>query len=147
YPGVEGGSPAGEADMSNTQYALLGLNAAARCNTVIPVEVWSRALEYVTKEQEQDTVDGDLFVESAAWGRGLDDAPHFQSAGKRKARGWRYTPDGAKAMTNGSMTTAGIASLAIVKERLTEAGKCPPDVAHRIDSAMLDGLVWLSNVF
>src|SRR5262249_32496540 len=30
YPGVLDGAPAGAAEMSNTQYALLGLNAAAR---------------------------------------------------------------------------------------------------------------------
>jgi hypothetical protein len=49
--------------------------------------------------------------------------------------------------TTGSMTTAGLAGLAIVKERLTEAGKLPPDAARRIDAAMLDGLVWLSEAF
>jgi hypothetical protein len=146
YPGVEGGAPAGESEMSNTQYALLGLNAAARCNSVIPVEVWLRALDYVLKEQDKDGLDGDLFVENPAWEPGLDVA-HFQSAGKRKARGWKYTPDGPKTMTTGSMTTAGIASLAIVKERLTEAGKLTPEMGHKIDSAMLDGLVWLSEVF
>src|SRR5262245_62145276 len=147
YPGVNAGSPAGDADMSNTVYALLGLNAAARCNTVIPIDVWNRSLEYVLKEQEKDGVDADLFVENPAWEPGLTDVQHFQSAGKRKARGWRYAPDGKDALQTGSMTTAGLGSLAIVKERLMEAGKCPPDVARKIDSAMLDGLVWLSNGF
>jgi hypothetical protein len=147
YPGLFSQAPAGEAEMSNTQYALLGLNAAARCNTKVPVEVWNRALAYVLADQEKDGLDDDLWVQNDAWEPGLDDVPRWRSGGKRKARGWRYTPDGPNAVTTGSMTTAGVAALGIVKERLAEAGKLTPDVARRIDSAMLDGLVWLSQSF
>lgn len=147
YPGVTGGAPPGDAEMSNTQYALLGLNAAARCGTVVPVDVWNKALEYVLKEQEKDGIPGDLWVENPAWEPGLDDVPQFLSGGKRKARGWKYTPDGPQTLTTGSMTTAGVACLAIVKERLADAGKLPPETARRIDGAMLDGLVWLAEAF
>ena len=147
YPGLTGGAPAGDAEMSNTQYALLGLNAAARCGTSVPVDVWTKALEYVLKEQEKDGIPGDLWVENPAWEPGLDEVPQFLSGGKRKARGWRYTPDGPQTLTTGSMTTAGVACLAIVKERLGDAGKLTPELSRRIDSAMLDGLVWLSEAF
>jgi len=146
YPGNPVGAPPGDADVSNTQYALLGLNAAARCGTTVPVDTWMKAMEFLLREQEKDGLSGDLWVENAAWEPGLDDVPRWQSAGKRKARGWCYLP-GQKDPATGSMTTAGLAGLAIVKERLLDAGKCPPDLARRIDTALLDGLVWLSEAF
>lgn len=146
YPGVEAGAPPGDAEISNTQYALLGLNAAARCGATVPAEVFTKALAYVLAEQDRDGIDADLWLEDDAWEPGVE-TPRFRSAGKRRMRGWRYTPDGAQTLTTGSMTTAGIACLAIVKERLADLGKLTPETARRIDSAMLDGLVWLGELF
>jgi hypothetical protein len=146
YPGNPVGAPPGDADLSNTQYALLGLNAAARCGFSVPVDLWTRALEFLLREQEKDGLPGDLWVENPAWEPGLDDVPRWQKGGTRKARGWTYLP-GHKEAATGSMTTAGIAGLAIVKERLLDAGKCPPDLARRIDVGILDGLVWLAEAF
>ena len=146
YPGNTQGSPPGDADLSNTQYAMLALNAAARCGVSIPAEVWLRAAEWVLAAQEKDGAPGELWVENAAWEPGLDDVARFQSAGKRKARGWTYMP-ASKDGSTGSMTTAGIACLAIAKERLMEAGKLTPELTRRLDAAMLDGLVWLSEAF
>lgn len=147
YPGVEAGAPPGDAEMSNTQYALLGLNAAARCGAAIPPEVWTRAMAWVLADQEKDGLDGELWLGNDAWEPGADEVPRWRSGGKRKARGWRYTPDGATSLATGSMTTAGVAALAIVKERLAEAGKLTPDASRRLDAGMLDGLVWLAEVF
>ena len=45
------------------------------------------------------------------------------------------------------MTCAGLACLAIIKERLGEAQKLTPEASHRIDTAMLDGLAWLADAF
>jgi hypothetical protein len=145
YPGAEGSVP-GVADLSNTQYAMLGLDAAARCGIAVPLETWTKALEYLLKEQDADGLPSELFVQNPAYEPGADDPPRWTSAGKRKARGWTYLP-GHKDPNTGSMTCAGVTCLAIVKERLTEAGKCPPEVGHRIDTAMLDGLAWLSDAF
>ncbi len=146
YPGNDVGAPAGEVDMSNTQYALLGLNAACRCGATVPVAVWTTVMEYVLKEQEKDGLPTELWIPNADWSPGLDDVPKFVSAGKRKARGWTYLT-GLKDPCTGSMTTAGIASLAIVKERLADAGKLPPEISHRLDTGMLDGLAWLTDAF
>ena len=145
YPGAEGSVP-GIADLSNTQYALLGLDVAARCGVAVPLETWMKALEYLLKEQDVDGFPSELFVENPAYEPGADDPPRWVSAGKRKARGWTYLP-GHKDPNTGSMTCAGVTCLAIVKERLTEAGKCPPETGHRIDTAILDGLAWLSDAF
>jgi hypothetical protein len=145
YPGQEGSVP-GVVDLSNTQYAMLALDAAARCGVAVPLEVWTKALDYLLKEQDADGFKSELFVENPAYEPGTDDPPRWVSAGKRKARGWTYLP-GHKDPNTGSMTCAGIVCLAIVKERLTEAGKCPPETGHKIDTALLDGLAWLSDAF
>jgi hypothetical protein len=152
YPGNEIRSIEGVADVGNTQYALLGLNAAARCGTAVSVEVWLRAMEWLLKTQEQDGTGSELFVENPDWKPGLDDVPAFVSAGRRKARGWTYVPGAPVDEENfgtatGSMTCAGVVGLAIVKERLAEAGKLTPALARRIDAGLLDGLAWIGDVF
>src|SRR5205085_9555321 len=45
------------------------------------------------------------------------------------------------------MTCAGIAGLAICKERLQDMAKLPNELSKRIDVGMLDGIAWLSDVF
>lgn len=146
YPGNDVGAPAGDVDMSNTQYALLGLNAACRCGANVPAEVWLKVMEYVLREQDKEGLPSELWIENDVWEPGLDDVPRFVSAGKRKGRGWTYLP-GLKEACTGSMTTAGVACLAIVKERLADMGKLTPPVSRRIDTGILDGLAWLSDVF
>jgi len=146
YPGNTMGAPEGVVDLSNTQYALLGLQAAARCGYEVPPEVWIRAAEYVLKEQEKDGLPSELFLENPAYEPGQTEVPRFQSAGKRKARGWTYLP-GLKEASSGAMTTAGIACLGMAKDRLGSMGKLTPELGHRIDAALLDGLGWLGNAF
>ena len=146
YPGNTQGSPDGPVDLSNTQYALLGLNAAGRCGATVPPDLYLKVLEYLLATQLKDGLPTEIFVQNADWEPGADDGQRWLSTGKRTARGFPYMP-GSKEGTTGSMTTAGIACLAIVKERLGEAGKLTPELAHRIDGAMLDGLAWLTDVF
>jgi hypothetical protein len=45
------------------------------------------------------------------------------------------------------MTTAGIACLAIVKERLQALGDLDKETKSAIDKSMLDGLAWMSRNF
>src|SRR5438105_1920022 len=94
YPGNDIGSTPGDVDLSNTQYALFGLNAAARCGVSVPLDLLQRTLEDVIREQEKDGMPSELFIENPAWEPGFDDPPRFLSAGKRKARGWTYLPGG-----------------------------------------------------
>jgi hypothetical protein len=148
YPGNSEGAPPGDVDLSNTQYALMALNVAGRCGIHVSPEVYLKALEYVLKEQEREKDAGpaELWIENPAWEPGFDDPPRFLSAGKAKARGWTYL-QGLKEPCTGSMTVAGVTCLAIVKERLADAGKLTPETGHRIDRALLDGLGWLGEAF
>lgn len=89
------GYPTGTPDLSNTQYAALGLRAAAKGGIDIPAKVWMD----------------------------LGDATLDHKVGGRKGYGpvgFCYRPKGK---ATGSMTTAGIAILAICEEQLKTKGR------------------------
>lgn len=44
--------PAGNPDLSNTQYAVLGLRAAAACGVAVPAALWSRIAAEILRAQE-----------------------------------------------------------------------------------------------
>jgi hypothetical protein len=146
YPGNPMQAPEGDADMSNTQYALLALNVAARCGVDAPPEVYLKALGYLAREQEPDGLATDLWVEDPAWEPGIDVPPRFRVATKAKARGWTYLP-GHKEPSTGAMTVGALGSLAIVKERLFEAKQLTPETKARIDRSIVDGLAWMTDAF
>ncbi len=89
------GYPANTPDLSNTQYAALGLRAAAKRGITIPAKVWLD----------------------------LGEATLNHKVGGKKgygAVGFSYRPKGG---ATGSMTTAGIAVLAICEEQLQKKGR------------------------
>ncbi|TET34937.1 MAG: hypothetical protein E3J72_12440 [Planctomycetota bacterium] len=53
-------------DNSNTQYALLALNAGRRCNCKIPANVWIKTAKYFVAEQEKEGPKVKPFVVPAA---------------------------------------------------------------------------------
>jgi hypothetical protein len=146
YPGNPVGSVEGKTDLSNTQYALLGLDAAARCGFPVPVETWTRAAEHLLREQEEEGVPAPVWLENSAWSPGDDPANRFVEVAKAQARGWTYLP-GHATLPTGAMTCAGVTCLALVKERLWAVKKLEPALSKRIDSAVLQGLTWLSEHF
>ena len=146
YPGNPVGSEEAETDISNTQYALLALEAAASCGIPVPVAVWKKALNYLVKEQEEEGLDGVVWMQNEVWEPGLDDVPQFVEAGKAQVRGWAYAP-GHVALPTGAMTAAGITGLCVIKERLWAAEALDPATRRRIDRAVIDGLVWLGEFF
>ncbi len=52
YPGSHGNPAAIHADLSNTQYALLGLRAAVKAGESVPQSVWATVIEWLTDRQE-----------------------------------------------------------------------------------------------
>ena len=83
------GYPHPNIDLSNTQYAVLGLRAAATRGIKIPKRVWERAAKYALNVQE--------------------------SGNRRAARGFRYHGGGG---ATGSMTAAGIAVLSVASQQV-----------------------------
>lgn len=145
YPGgLEGNQ-----DLSNTQYALLALMAAARCGIDAPAATYKRALTYLLEQQTKEGPEVVRWIPNPAYEPGADDRyGPFLGGPKDRARGWAYLPDQKdKNVESGSMTTAGIAGLAICRDRLRAAKAIDKEVENRIERSMLDGIAWLSKNF
>lgn len=145
------GYPRPREDMSNTQYALLGLRAARDCGGKVPRRVFKRVIERVLAIQEQDgpkvprTIGGD-----EKGGR-----RYKINAGDR-ARGWSYLT--SPFLATGSMTTSGIGCLAICHDALLlhEVDRRGNRKRHQLYSQKLehavrrsiqDGFSWLDINF
>jgi hypothetical protein len=129
-------------DHSNTQYSLLALKAARRCGVEVPLRVWEKALRHLLQCQEprgpevirRERVDGG----GGAYGSTT------RAVGRDRARGWGYG-DGDPA--TGSMTSAGVSSLAICRSELQGT----PGFKKREDDEAVqgirDGIAWLGLHF
>jgi len=107
--------PGSLVDLSNTQYAALGLWAASRAGVEIDHGVWTRMANAVLRYQTDDG-------------------------------GFGYTA-GGKAGATGSMTAAGVGTLAICESRLRLANALDADLQKRVGAARKRGLDWLANRF
>lgn len=135
-------------DNSNSQYALLGLDAAFRCRSKdfkvqIPEEIWLNAIEHFLDAQEPSGPPGVLLKFSGEERFGY---PKFKKE-RAEARGWGYqtrTPAGG---AYGSMTAGGIASVIICKNALSQMKKISTELSRKADRSIRDGLAWLQENF
>ncbi len=119
-------------DLSNTQYAALGLRAAAHSGLKIPKDVWTELVEGTLNYQQTPR---DIEVAAAA-GKSF--------TGKREVAGFGYMP-GERETPSASMTAAGISILGIAKEG---AGRdLPPPLGRSLERAQRMGLAWLEREF
>lgn len=136
------GYPHDRPDMSNTQYALLGLRAARDCGCAVDISGFERALEFALAWQDQDGPKARRLLPASEPGG----TPYVIEGGDR-SRGWPYLqqPDGAR---TGSMTTAGLAVLAIAHDALLRPRALPRYDAARqrqVSQAIQDGFAWLDT--
>jgi hypothetical protein len=109
------GYPTGAGDLSNTQYAALGLWAASRGGVKVSERAWY-----------------DLIQATLAY--------------KTSDGGFSYRQNGGGA--TGSMTAAGVAVLAICRERLgLSERRGDRRRSKKVDDAIQDGLEWLAKNF
>ena len=109
------GYPNGPAiDLSNTQYAALGLWKAARVGVEVPAEVWTGLAEVLFTYQGE-------------------------------AGGFSYIAPGTS--PTGSMTAAGVGTLAICELELRRADALDEELAKRIEDSERRGLEWLEQHF
>ena len=127
------------ADASNTQYALLGLKAAARCGTDVPADVWRRALAYVVSCQSPKGSEAVLRGNEIVGSRRLEWVVPVNS------RGFGYGPGGGRA--TGSMTAAGVAGVLLCRSELEDSRVLPPEVERTSAEAVRGGLAWLQQKF
>ncbi len=137
------GYPQNRWDYSNTQYALLGLRAAKDCGIPIDPKVWLKALNHALSFQEEDGPKVMRILKAS--GKGQKD--YVFDAGDR-ARGWGYM-ESARVAT-GSMTTAGIAILAICHDGLLKPRRFPAytdQLKNKATQSVQDGFAWLEKWF
>lgn len=137
------GYPRPREDMSNTQYALLGLRAARDCGGKVPGRVFKRVIDRVLAIQEKDGPK----VRRTVGGEKKGERTYKISSGDR-ARGWSYLT--APFTATGSMTTAAIGCLAICHDALTSRRRLPIyplKAEHAVRRAIQDGFSWLDINF
>jgi hypothetical protein len=135
------GYPAHRPDLSNTQYAMLGLRAARDCGATIPATCFENARALALAWQEQDGPKAKRLLPSVEPGG----SPYVIEGGDR-ARGWTYLLEPYNA--TGSMTTSGLALLAIAHDALLRPRHLERyDVAaQRVTAQCIqDGFAWLEK--
>ncbi len=143
--GPGGGAPAGmqsldgPEDMSCTQYALLALWMGSRCGYDIDPKV----LEHIGQRllawqaprgppvERQPDPDLERNTKYAPFKHGRK--------GRDQARGFGYLPGHP---ASGSMTSAGLSSLVIVKAMLLERGKLSGEMRRELDKGIWDAIAW-----
>ncbi len=138
-------------DLSNAQYALLGLRAAADCGVKVPAAVWRDALVALFVHQDakgpkvmllDERVRGDYVMRSKipAMARGF----HYTTG---KANGPKGEKTVWKQPATGSMTTAGVACVAICMEGLWRSRKFRGAERKKARDSIQDGLAWMQKQF
>lgn len=131
--------PEGGLDLSNTQYALLGLQAANHCGTLVPPKVWLAALEYLTKNQE-------AYGRPVMYqGNEVRGRYRFQWQEPSLVRGFRYVPGQKENPPTGSMTTAGLAGLIICQTELWGSRRFTADLRLTTRRGIRDAMAWLQE--
>jgi len=130
--------PEGGVDLSNTQYALLGLWAASRCGFAIPPAVWMEALTWLLSVQERTGPAVKLRVNEV---RGSYRVTWTEKA---RARGFRYRTENP---VTAAMTTAGMAGLAICQDELWGSRAFTPSLRQRTRRGIRDTMAWLQENF
>lgn len=149
YGRQEGGGRA--YDLSNNQYALLGLRAAEDCGVTVPAEVWTLALKGLLAKQDARGPKVELVNHE------VKDGYAYQRREAALARPFRYQggmKDGplGKATeptqpATGSMTTSGLAGLVICREGLWKTRRFTGRDRKAVEDALRDGLAWMQERF
>lgn len=126
-------------DLSNTQYALLGLKAAMRCGIKVPAGVWQSALTYLLDWQEAEG------KEVTLRGNEVRGRYRIQWTEKARARGFRYAT--RKDPVTGAMTTAGLASLIICQGQLWSSRRFRGALRLRTRVGIRDAIAWIQTYF
>jgi hypothetical protein len=135
----------GDGDLSNTQFAVLGLEVALENDVPVPAEVFRAVAEHLCEFQvlSTQTKTFDLKYTFPGWGGAV--APSTRAI-ERRARlgGWNYEFHRTY-QPSFSMTAAGVSSLLIARRGLRRAGAHDPALAARVEAALAGGLGWMAK--
>jgi hypothetical protein len=161
----------GAGDISNGQFALLGLRAAARCGAEVPASVWADSLDYYLKYQDKDGPPASFQVlrSNPAPGRTIETVTvvgkarcwgySFHVGGPFEPKNKRIKPKDAPVASfspgaSGTHAAIGVASLQIARDELARSLDRTPNQqlsevwtkqTPEIDRAVRDGVGWLAN--
>lgn len=133
-------------DISNTQFALLGLKAAARCGLDVPVAVFEKTMQIFLQTQ---TRVGPRVTYPQAFGEPGEPGGYYIDL-PAEARGWSYWHGNYGASENeitGSRTHIGIACIALCRDEILRRGDEDARMNLKardaaVKDAILDGLAW-----
>jgi len=146
--------PNGGVDLSNTQYAALGLWSAHRLGIDLDKGVVRRMMEEVLKRQQPKGLRVPFYPDpEGTIRRRQKKGAESRSGSVIDARGWRYAPPESTKVKgkviervfpySGSMTSAGVACLAIGREILGKNDVWLGKQDAKVRRAMWEGLAWL----
>jgi hypothetical protein len=164
--GHDGKTPAKVGDRSNSQFAVLALHSALASGVEVPDAVWSEIVAEAFKSQAKKgpkgSLEGSVFTPESPFAfdprdergdpnkvsgtreRGAKKVDPTLEERRDTARGWSYVmtrrPKGG---AYGSMSAAGVSTLAISLEGLRRAGKLSPKLERKLLGSLRDGLCWL----
>lgn len=138
-----------DGDISNTQFALLGLKAASRCGLDVPIAVYEKTLQVFLSTQSRLGPKAIYPLASGDRGKGEEYFIEYSAF----ARGWSYWHGNYGASENevtGSRTNIGIACIALCRDEILRRGSPESLDALKtkndaIQAALLDGLAWLNK--
>ncbi len=129
-----------EPNLSNTQYALLGLKAASRMGVAVPAVVWKQSASAVLQAGVAHGMEIQLDIARQS---GTTESV------RTTPNGWGYympRPSNGRGWATGltaTMTTAAISSLAICRSEIDPDGSKDGPFERRINNTILSGLAWL----
>ena len=126
--------PGGATDLSNTQYAALGLWVASKSGLKVPSKVWNKLIEATLRYREEPHLIDVKISKRTGVGK-------LQVAGF----GYRSTGRGGHRKCTGSMTTAGVSILKICEIGLGKNLRAR--ARTRINDGIEGGINWLDAKF
>ncbi len=140
-PGASRPVPTSVWDNSNTQYALLGLKAAARCGVPVDAGVWTRSLDHFLSTQDAAGPEARRGPPPAATAKGATET----AAPTDHARGWAYETRAAVRGATTSMTAGAVSSVVICRSELHGTRAMTPKLDAASERAAWDGLAWIGT--
>jgi hypothetical protein len=135
YPNA--GNDRNRADSSNTQYAVLGLQAASRLGIAVADSTWLGVLRHFAQARDPEGPKG--AVSLLRTGQAVTEKVYATPVAR--VAGFRYRPNERR--TWGSMTCAGIASLSIARDELRRMKRLSAKDEAEIDEAVFGAWAWL----
>ena len=132
-------------DLSNTQFAALGLKVALLNEIPVPTKTLQEMVTALLKLQHppQKRQKFGIVYKTPSWKNVTEGQlrPRRYVAGPA---GWNYAVGQRAAATN-AMTAAGLSSLIIASHALETRGAYPDELATEVDRAIAQGLSWITG--